>query len=339
MNKTDCMCFALEREQAVYRYKNSDGGYSEYTLDTPRLVCGQNGKYDKCFNPFPGLMVFSTGVPRDMGRHYSFDVSGSYYSFSFIISGEISYCLNVDGETEYMDPSVENTVLFSRAREGKSTAEKKKGAGLSFVSLLFDPTLLHVFLGEDVKRIRSEYAFLLDGNEPKEHDIASFSMSPGYLANVNQIIKCPLDDMWDRFFVTNQVQELFTSVLRDYILMPCAKHSVNLSESDLLRIQEVRNILSNSLSAPPSLKQLSRKTGLNEMKLKSGFKEVFGTTVFGYVRREKMKWAKKLLESGRYNVSEAAWEVGYTNVSHFITCFSRHYSVSPGKYIRNRLSA
>jgi AraC family transcriptional regulator, transcriptional activator of the genes for pyochelin and ferripyochelin receptors len=47
--------------------------------------------------------------------------------------------------------------------------------------------------------------------------------------------------------------------------------------------------------APPSLLELSRQIGLNDYKLKLGFKQLFGNTVFGYVWEQRMQQARFLL--------------------------------------------
>jgi len=79
------------------------------------------------------------------------------------------------------------------------------------------------------------------------------------------------------------------------------------------------------------LLELARLAGLNDYKLKLGFKELFGTTVFGYVRALRMDEARKILEQGEGNVSEAALMVGYHNISHFAALFRKTYGYNPSE--------
>jgi AraC-like DNA-binding protein len=51
-----------------------------------------------------------------------------------------------------------------------------------------------------------------------------------------------------------------------------------------------------------------------------------------------MEKAREMLDSGKYSVSDAAWDLGYTNVSHFIELFRRHYGITPGKFLSERRS-
>ena len=69
--------------------------------------------------------------------------------------------------------------------------------------------------------------------------------------------------------------------------------------------------------------------GLNRTKLKVGFKERFGTIVFGFVRQQRMQRALLLLCDGECNVYEAALAVGYNSVSAFAAAFRAAFGFSP----------
>ncbi|MEC0234924.1 AraC family transcriptional regulator [Paenibacillus kribbensis] len=102
-----------------------------------------------------------------------------------------------------------------------------------------------------------------------------------------------------------------------------------LSKEDVRKLHLARQILESSMIDPPSLITLSRKVGLNDFKLKKGFKACFGTTVFEYLRQIRLDYAMKLLRSQESNVTEAAMAVGYSNVSAFSEQFFREYGVKP----------
>ncbi|SHE13431.1 Adenosine deaminase [Chlamydia abortus] len=58
------------------------------------------------------------------------------------------------------------------------------------------------------------------------------------------------------------------------------------------------------MANPPSLLELSRMIGINDNKLKIGFKELYGTTVFGYLREKRLEKALNLIRSysKKYNM-------------------------------------
>jgi AraC-like DNA-binding protein len=98
---------------------------------------------------------------------------------------------------------------------------------------------------------------------------------------------------------------------------------------DSLRLERTRARLVANLEAPPTLAELARTAGINETKLKTEFRAVFGTSVFAYLRRERMDHARRLLLERRFNVTQIAYRVGYTNPSKFAAAFRRQFGVSP----------
>jgi len=103
------------------------------------------------------------------------------------------------------------------------------------------------------------------------------------------------------------------------------------NSGDLECLQKARSILEDEFSNPPSLFGLARRVGLNDFKLKRGFKEIFGTTVFGYVRKLRMDKARAFLESGDLNVTEAALEAGYSSLGHFAAAFKKCFGILPNQ--------
>ncbi|MRG47823.1 helix-turn-helix domain-containing protein [Chitinophaga sp. SYP-B3965] len=102
--------------------------------------------------------------------------------------------------------------------------------------------------------------------------------------------------------------------------------------ADAKRLQQVKSFLQEHYLDPVlSLGLLCRRFGLNEFKLKRGFKQLFGYTVFGYVQEMRMKTARQILAEGRMNVNEVADHLGYSSPNHFSTAFKKMYGIPPAK--------
>ncbi|GAA4115058.1 hypothetical protein GCM10022393_15010 [Aquimarina addita] len=82
------------------------------------------------------------------------------------------------------------------------------------------------------------------------------------------------------------------------------------------------------------MSELSRLVVLNEYKLKRGFKELFGTPVFGYIHQTRMDLAKRLLLDTSKTAKEIAYEIGYCSPQHFSKAFKEQFVISPNS-IRN----
>jgi len=63
-----------------------------------------------------------------------------------------------------------------------------------------------------------------------------------------------------------------------------------------------------------------------------GFKEVYGNTVYGFVMDTRLNHARRMLDVGEKSVNEVAFDIGYTNPSHFIAAFKKKFGTTPRKY-------
>jgi AraC-like DNA-binding protein len=104
------------------------------------------------------------------------------------------------------------------------------------------------------------------------------------------------------------------------------------SETNVNKIKLAKDIIINRLAEPPSLIDLANEIGLSLKKLKEGFKQIYGDSVYSFLIDYKMELARTLLESGDYNVNEVGLKIGYSTSSHFIAAFKKKYGITPKKY-------
>jgi len=98
------------------------------------------------------------------------------------------------------------------------------------------------------------------------------------------------------------------------------------------RVEQVIFLLRQNLVEPPTLEALGRKIGCSHFYLSRIFSAQTGQTITQYLRQLRMERAAELLQSGEYNVTEAAMEVGYSSPSHFSTAFHETFGCCPGLY-------
>ncbi len=104
-------------------------------------------------------------------------------------------------------------------------------------------------------------------------------------------------------------------------------------EENVLKIRKAKEIVLANLAEPPGLQELADQIGLNLKKLKMGFKQIYGDTVYGFLFDYKMDYARRLLDSGSYNVNEVGLKIGYSTGSHFIAAFKKKFGTTPKKYL------
>lgn len=145
---------------------------------------------------------------------------------------------------------------------------------------------------------------------------------------INEIIEAKQPLHIRRIYLESKIMELI-SIQLEKQEQP-AKAVIAFSPEDIACLQEAKSIVVNNLQAPCSLIELARKTGLNDFKLKKGFKALFGHTVFGYIAKLRMETAHQLLRTNK-SVSEVAEIVGYKNPHHFTAAFKKHYGLLPSQ--------
>jgi AraC-like DNA-binding protein len=106
-----------------------------------------------------------------------------------------------------------------------------------------------------------------------------------------------------------------------------------IDEENVMKIRKAKDLVIANMAEPPGLQELADQVGLNLKKLKMGFKQIYGDTVYGFLFDYKMDYARKLLDSGSYNVNEVGLKIGYSTGSHFIAAFKKKFATTPKKYL------
>jgi len=164
-------------------------------------------------------------------------------------------------------------------------------------------------------------------------------LSPNWKANnlkiqlvISEIINCSYTDELKNLFLMSKGIELL--VLQAELYQNNHNSNSIKSNYEKKKLLEATEILDNSIENPPSVMELAKLIGTNEYKLKRGFKEQFGTTVFGYILNLRMELAKRLLLDTDKTAKEIGYQIGYSSPQHFSNAFKKHYNFSP-KSIRN----
>ena len=98
------------------------------------------------------------------------------------------------------------------------------------------------------------------------------------------------------------------------------------------RVERTKELLARDLANPPTLEMLGQEVGCSPFYLSRIFSREVGLTIPQYLRNLRMERAAELLRSGRYNVTEAATEVGYSSLSHFSKAFCETIGCCPVLY-------
>jgi len=98
------------------------------------------------------------------------------------------------------------------------------------------------------------------------------------------------------------------------------------------RVVRTKELLIRDLANPPTLEMLGQEVGCSPFYLSRIFSREVGLTIPQFLRNARMERAAELLRTGRYNVTEAATEVGYSSLSHFSKAFCETIGCCPVLY-------
>ncbi len=150
---------------------------------------------------------------------------------------------------------------------------------------------------------------------------------------INAVVNCKYQDELKKMFLLSKSIELLVLQAEAHNAFHNSTTPYLKTEYDKERVIYAREYLIQHLDMPPGLSDLAKIAGINEYKLKKGFKELFGNTVFGYLAETRLELAKTDLLEKNKTASEIAFELGYSSVQHFSTAFKKKFGVSPTRCV------
>ena len=108
------------------------------------------------------------------------------------------------------------------------------------------------------------------------------------------------------------------------------KPKLRLSFEDIKKLSKGRDIIINNLEKDfPSLKDFALQIGTNEFKLKYGFKELYGTSVYRFLKNERLRKSKMLVQYSDLHIKTIAHMTGFKSIPHFSRSFKKQYGYTP----------
>lgn len=151
---------------------------------------------------------------------------------------------------------------------------------------------------------------------------------------IHSILNC---DYWGglkRLFLLSKTIELLVLQAESFDNLQNSKSEYIKHDYDKERIVFARDYLVKNMESPPTLVELAKIAGINEYKLKRGFKEMFNQTAFSYLSDLRLELAKNDLREGKKQATEIAFELGYCSLQHFSNAFKKKFSITPSQVKR-----
>lgn len=221
-----------------------------------------------------------------------------------------------------------STILYLSESEGKKYWQ---GEHRQFhVSARITPSMLSTYLGRGLDEFPKDLRAISEGCTDRIFSHVG-PLSRAMSATIQQLLDCPYHGRMKELFIESKALELIVHKLVQTVSSGSVGRpaSSKFDAHEMGRIQLARDLLCRDLERPPKLIDLVRAAGMNHCRLNKGFREVYGATVFGYLKQVRLLEARRLLEKEGMNVTEAALSVGYGSISSFSNAFFEYFGLRP----------
>lgn len=251
--------------------------------------------------------------------------------FNFLVSGRIKGRFRGIRDEVIMG-SGQSGIAYSTDQSGSMEGLEKKH--ICIVSIQVALWQFSVLMDKHFDCMTADLQAIADGTHEKYYYRVG-TTTPSMQMALHEILNCPYHGLTRRLYLESRGLELIAYKLEQLALGEGKiQRTLALRPDEIDRIHYAGEILTDNLENPPGIQELTRAIGLTHIKLQRGFRELYNTTAFGYLRTMRLDKAKILMEEHKMNVTETALAVGYSSISHFAKAFKEHFGIAPGRYLR-----
>jgi AraC-like DNA-binding protein len=253
------------------------------------------------------------------------EIDSMFIQFHFCIKGATKFVFNQGRYS--LDIHEENSLLLYNPQQ-ELPINLQVAPNSWIVSILISIKKFHGLFSQEADYI----SFLNSENKDKKY-YNDGVISPSMAIVLNQLINYSLNSSIKQLYFKAKAYELLSLYFNRSEDANVEQCPFLVDEANVIKIRKAKDIIVSRMAEPPTLQELADEIGLNIKKLKEGFKQIYGDSVFSFLFDYKMEVARKLLESGNNNVNEVGLKVGYSTSSHFIAAFKKKYGTTPKKYV------
>lgn len=259
-------------------------------------------------------------------QHFERDIDNTSIQLHFCLHGNTTFLFN-KGSYTFNVGNQHCILLYNPQQKLPINLEIKPKTTL--ISLLIPIEKFHSLFSKEAEYI----PFLSEENKNRKYYDESV-IKPNVLLVLQQIINnVTTNNSIRNLYIRGKIYELLSLHFQKDESFSGEYCPFLMNEHEVLKIREAKDIIIARMAEPPTLQELANEVGINLKKLKEGFKQIYGDTVYSFLFDYKMEHARQLLESNQYNVNEVGNLVGYSTASHFISAFKKKFGTTPKQYM------
>jgi AraC family transcriptional activator of pyochelin receptor len=260
---------------------------------------------------------------------WNYDINIELVTFMVNLQGSVWISIPGGQQIPLMG-NCQHNLFYSKTSTSDKGIIKREGSSASMFFLQFTKDAF-LRLTEDANEALSRFSEAVVGGRETSLSPSNLTLEAPMRNMIENILHCQYKDGLKKMYLLSKSIEFLVIQAESYNYLSAVSKDYRISKLDRDCLMHAREYIIGNLESPPSLSELARIIGMNEYKLKRGFKEIFGNTVFGYLSDARLEIAKNnLLETGKL-VTEIAFELGYSSVQHFSSAFKKKFGISPAK--------
>lgn len=272
-----------------------------------------------------GFYVLHFQNESNLVQNFEREINSTFIQMHFCMRGNSKFLFN-NGSYSFDVLDNRSILLYNPQRVLPINLEIQPKTTL--ISLLISIEKFHSLFSKESGYI----PFLSNENSNKKY-YDDKEIKPTVSIVLQQIINSNINSSIRELYVKGKVYELLSLHFQKDETAEGEYCPFLVDEQNVLKIRKAKEIIISRMAEPPSLQELANEIGLNIKKLKEGFKQIYGDSVFSFLFDYKMEHARRLLETNQFNVNEVGTQVGYSTASHFIAAFKKKFGTTPKKYV------
>ena len=274
-----------------------------------------------------GFFVLLFKNETDAVQHFEKDVDTKFIQFHFCLKGSSRFNYN-NGNYSFDVLDTKNMLLYNTLQKLPVNLDLRINSWV--ISIFVSIEKFHSLFSQEAAYI----PFLSDKNKTKKY-YDEAQTTPQMAIVLNQILNFNVNSSIKTLYVKGKVYELLSLFFNTNEGMDNDKCPFLIDEDYVQKIKKAKDIIIGRMAEPPRLQELADEVGLPLKKIKEGFKQIYGDTVFNFLFHYKMEHARRVLETNTFNVNEVGIQVGYSTSSHFIAAFKKKFGITPKKYVQS----
>ena len=272
-----------------------------------------------------GIIFLKLSNNNDLESLFDYNIDKSHIQFHFCLKGDSKFQFN-NGSYSFPVASGNSILLYNPNQELPIKASLASNSLV--LSVLISIKKFHSLFSNQADQI----SFLNQDNIGNKF-YKEKKLAPMISVVLNQMVQQSVHQSMYKLYLRAKVFELMSLYFNKDKEMDIEQCPFLVDDKNIKKIRNAKEIIISRMTEPPTLTDLAPEVEISLKKLKEGFKQVYGASVYVFLLDYKMQVSKRLLSSGNYNVNEVALKVGYSTATHFINAFKKKFGTTPKKYL------